>query len=79
MLQLKHVDEAIARRHEVDRLYRQGLEGVKGLFIHAMTVTARYNYSCFPVLVDPEYLLTRDALYEKLKSQRISHGVFSIH
>jgi len=73
MLQLKYVDEAIIRRQEVDRLYRQGLEAVDGLSIPAMPTTVRHNYSYFPVLVDPDYPHSRDALYEKLKSE----GIFS--
>jgi len=73
LLQLKHVDEAIERRQEIDLLYRQQLEGIKGLLIPSAPATVRHNYSYFPVLVDSDYPLSRDALYDKLKNQ----GIFS--
>jgi dTDP-4-amino-4,6-dideoxygalactose transaminase len=71
MLQLKYVDEAIARRQEVDYLYRKGLKSVHGLSVPARPTTARHNFSYFPILVEPNYPLSRDALYEKLKGQEI--------
>jgi len=73
MLQLNYVDEAIARRQEVDHLYRQGLEGVEGISIPGLPASVRHNYSYFPILIEPRYPLSRDALYEKLKRQ----GIFS--
>ena len=36
-----------------------------------MPATARHNFSYFPILVGPGYPLSRDALYDKLKSQGI--------
>ena len=71
MLQLRHVDEAIARRTKVDRFYRQELEGVDGLSIPVKPATERHNFSYFPILVEAGYPLSRDALYEKLKSSGI--------
>ena len=73
VLQLGYVDDAITHRQEVDGLYRQELEGVEGMFIPTGPATARHNFSYFPVLVDHGYPLTRDALYEKLRS----YGIFS--
>lgn len=73
VLQLECVDEAMSRRQVVDGLYRKGLEGVEGIFIPAGPDAAKYNYSYFPILVEPGYPLSRDALYEKLRSQ----GIFS--
>ncbi len=71
MLQLRHVDEVITRRQEIDHLYRQGLEGVEGLSIPVMPTTLRHNFSYFPILIEPSHPLSRDALYEKLKSRGI--------
>ena len=71
MLQLRHVDQAIARRKEIDHRYRQGLKGIDGLSIPAAPATARHNFSYFPILINSDYALSRDAVYEKLKSQRI--------
>ena len=73
LLQLRHLDQAIERRREIDHVYRQGLQGIDGLSIPAEPGTARHNFSYFPVLIDPGYPLSRDAVYELLKS----HGIFS--
>ncbi len=74
ILQLKYVDKAIVRRQEVNDVYRQRLKGVDGLTIPANnTAAVQHNFSYFPILVEPEYPLSRDALYESLKSQ----GIFS--
>lgn len=73
MLQLRYVDEAITRRQNVDHLYRQELKGIDGISIPNPPATERHNYSYFPILVEPGYPMSRDALYEKLKSQ----GIFS--
>lgn len=68
MLQLKHIDHALVRRREIDATYRLGLADVRG--IHCLGGGgAPTNHSYFPVLVRPEYPLSRDALYEKLKAR----------
>jgi dTDP-4-amino-4,6-dideoxygalactose transaminase len=75
LLQLKYVDKTFARRAEIDRNYREQLGGVPGLRFLALASTKaeryRDNYSYFPVLVDDEYGMTRDALYQKLKARNI--------
>ena len=73
MLQLRHVDGAIARRREIDTQYRKGLAHVRGLrFGLNMGEHVRApNFSYFPILVDPEYGLSRDALYDALKAEGI--------
>ncbi|NNG24334.1 DegT/DnrJ/EryC1/StrS family aminotransferase [Telluria aromaticivorans] len=81
MLQLKGIDGAIARRKEIDARYRALLAGVDGIDCHAQALDAgandssnySSNYSYFPILVGPDYPLSRDALYEKLKGE----GVFA--
>jgi dTDP-4-amino-4,6-dideoxygalactose transaminase len=71
LLQLKNVDQAIARRKEIDTLYRERLRDVKG--IHCMQVGREKvaNYSYFPILVGNDYWLTRDELYQKLREGMI--------
>lgn len=73
LLQLKHMPEVLARRREVDLRYREGLSGVRGIRFLQQPGEASRNYSYFPVLVDPEYGMTRDALYERLRE----HDVFA--
>ncbi|NDP61898.1 dTDP-4-amino-4,6-dideoxy-D-glucose aminotransferase VioA [Polaromonas sp.] len=73
MLQLKHIDAALARRKEIDATYRELLKGVKGIRCLQDAGEAVANYSYFPILVDADYPLSRDDLYQKLKD----NGIFA--
>ena len=71
MLQLKYINQAIARRKEIDAIYREELEAVGGIRCVQDAGEKFANCSYFPILVQPQYPLTRDALYQKLKDQGI--------
>ncbi|MER2624755.1 MAG: DegT/DnrJ/EryC1/StrS family aminotransferase [Accumulibacter sp.] len=71
LLQLKYVDQAIAARLEIDRHYREALGEVSGVAFLTTPEDVRPNGGYFPVLIDPNYALSRDSLYEKLRSQHI--------
>ena len=67
LLQLKGIDAALQQRQAVDARYRAGLAAVTG--IHCLPDTGEQvaNYAYFPILVRPEYSLSRDALFQKLR------------
>lgn len=71
MLQLQHVDEALAKRQSIDAAYRKALQGVPGIRCLQSAGEQVANYSYFPILVEAEYPLSRDALYQKLKDNNI--------
>ncbi len=72
LLNLKQVDAAIDARHKVADTYRTALRDVKGIRFFDDMPAVRHNYSYFPIFVDAEqYGMTRDELYEKMKSQGI--------
>lgn len=71
LLQLQYVDAAIAARRRVDENYRLGLDGVPGITIFKPLPDATQNHSYFPILVDENYPLSRDGLYQLLKDQNI--------
>lgn len=72
LINLKHVDEAIEARHRVAIAYREGLRDVPGITYFEDMPGVRHNYSYFPIFVDAEqYGMTRDELYDKLKSRNI--------
>ena len=71
LLQLKHIGRALARRKEIDSVYRSQLAGVKGIHCLGESGEAQSNHSYFPILVQTDYPLSRDALYQKLKDQGI--------
>ena len=72
LINLKHVDEAIEARHKVAVAYREGLKDIPGISYFEDMPGVRHNYSYFPIFVDAEqYGMTRDELYDKLKSRNI--------
>jgi dTDP-4-amino-4,6-dideoxygalactose transaminase len=71
LLQLKGIDEALKNRQVIDARYRKALVGVKGIHCLTATVEKVGNYAYFPILVQPDYPLSRDALYQKLKDNGI--------
>lgn len=71
MLQLKSIDMALARRKEIDTIYREGLNGVRGVRCLSDAGEKVANYSYFPILLEADYPISRDKLYEKLKEQGI--------
>lgn len=72
LLQLQHMGTVMQRREEVDSFYREGLKNVKGVHCLPQTASHTRNYSYFPILVEPDYPLRRDELYQKLKEQSIN-------
>lgn len=71
LLQLKHIDNAIGRRRAIDTQYRTGLAGLRGIRIPALPTESEQNYSYFPVLVEDDFPLGRDALYKRLREHEI--------
>lgn len=71
VLQLKYVDQALAKRKEIDTIYRQRLKGIKGIHCLDDAGEKRANNAYFPILVEPAYPISRDDLYQKLKDNRI--------
>lgn len=72
LLNLKQVDEAIEKRHQVAIRYREVLRNVKGIRFFDDMPGVRHNYSYFPIFIDAKkYGKTRDELYFKMKE----HGI----
>ena len=72
LLNLKQVDEAIAKRKHVAELYREELKNVPGIRFLNDIEGVRHNYSYFPIFItEKEYGMSRDDLYAKLKENNI--------
>lgn len=71
LLQLKYFDHVTGLREAVDRRYRELLRGVPGIQCIENSDAGKRNFNYFPILVQPDYPLTRDALYEALKARDI--------
>lgn len=71
LLQLQHIDEALARRAQIDALYRERLRDVRGIRCLPKAGEKVANHSYFPILVGPDYPISRDALYQKFRDENI--------
>ena len=71
LLQLKYFDQAIARRKELDSAYREQLRNVRGIRCLPDADKCFANYAYFPILVESDYPVSRDALYQDLKDHNI--------
>lgn len=70
IVQLKFVEEAISKRRVVDSNYRTAFSDVKGIKCLPI-LSDNHNYSYFPILVQPEYGVSRDGLYCFLKTNNV--------
>jgi dTDP-4-amino-4,6-dideoxygalactose transaminase len=73
LLQLKHIDEALEMRKQIEAHYREALSDAKGISLHTIPRHTQGNASYFPILVNEEYPLTRDGLYWKQRE----NGIYS--
>lgn len=72
LLNLKQVDDAIEKRHQVAIKYRESLRNVPGIRFFDDIPGVRHNYSYFPIFINAEeYGMTRNELYFMMKEQGI--------
>lgn len=72
LLNLKQVDDAIAKRKAVAEKYRIALKDIPGIRTLQDVEGVRHNYAYFPIFINEvEYGMSRDALYEFLKTKNI--------
>ena len=72
LLNLKQVDDAIAKRKAIAELYHEALNDVPGIRFLKDTEGVRHNYAYFPIFIDEkDYGISRDALYAKLQEHDI--------
>lgn len=72
LLNLKQVDDAIEKRHQVAIKYREALRNVPGIRFFDDMPGVRHNYSYFPVFINAEeFGKTRDQLYFEMKEKDV--------
>jgi dTDP-4-amino-4,6-dideoxygalactose transaminase len=72
LLQLKGIETALGARAAIDRQYRAALAGVAGIRCVQLGATETSNYAYFPILVQPDYPRSRDALFQRFRD----HGIY---
>lgn len=73
LLQLESIDGALAMRKAVDAHYRDLLASVQGIQCLQSTEENVSNFAYFPIMVKPDYALSRDGLFKKLQE----NGIFA--
>ncbi|APG18645.1 MULTISPECIES: DegT/DnrJ/EryC1/StrS family aminotransferase [Kosakonia] len=71
LLQLKHIDQALAERQALYQYYLELLDGVAGLSLLNVPDDVIWNHAYCPVLIEPEFGISRNALYEAMKNEGI--------
>jgi dTDP-4-amino-4,6-dideoxygalactose transaminase len=71
LLQLRHVDAAIARRAAISSRYQAGLAGAPGITVFAHRPEWTLNHGYFPILVDDAHPLGRDGLWQRLEDEML--------
>jgi dTDP-4-amino-4,6-dideoxygalactose transaminase len=71
LLQLKYMRNVRLERNRIDHLYREALKDIPGIEFREIPEGVESNYSYFPILIEPEFPLTRDQLYECLRQNGI--------
>jgi dTDP-4-amino-4,6-dideoxygalactose transaminase len=71
LVQLGHMEKAIALRRAVDLRYRELLRDVPGVRCLGPGDESSANYAYFPILIEPEYPLSRDELMSRMKAERV--------
>jgi len=71
LLQLDYFEQVRAARAQVDQHYRASLADIEGISVIDVPKETVPNYSYFPILVGPEYRMSRDGLYAALREQGI--------
>lgn len=68
---LEKIDGAIEKRKIISDEYKKQLKNVLGISYQKIPENVAYNYSYFPIFINDKSALSRDELYESLKTKGI--------
>ena len=68
---IRHIDEALSERGKRYDYYIEKLRDLKGIRFFDKNSEATNNYAYFPVLIEDDYGINRDELYDMLKKNSI--------
>jgi dTDP-4-amino-4,6-dideoxygalactose transaminase len=72
LLQLKHMEEVMRKRARIDARYREAFSNVHGIELHRVRQDSSKNYAYFPILVKPDFPVSRDDLYNELRTKEVA-------
>ena len=68
---LNHLPDEIKKRENNYKLYVKFLSNIKGIRINQIQDNVKSNYAYFPIIIEDEYGISRDNLYNILKENNI--------
>ena len=68
---LRYIDHAIGERKVRSNLYKSKLKGIDGIRVLEEQEDVICNYGYFPVIVEEQFAVNRDEMYEILKQNNI--------
>lgn len=68
---LTHIEKGFVSRRKTDQIYRENLSNIPGIRCASLCETVIGNYGYFPLLVENNYPLTRDQLFEALRDAEV--------
>lgn len=68
---LNHIGSAFEERQKRYGFYRERISGIKGIRLFDINHDTDSNYAYFPVLIEDDYCMTRDELYDCFKAEGI--------
>lgn len=71
LLQLKHVDAALSERASIYQRYTELLADIEDIDLIQVPENVSWNYAYFPILIKKTFSLSRDDVYELLKTENI--------
>lgn len=71
LLQLKYFSTIISHRKRISEHYTKSLINTAGITIPEVNLSENSNYSYYPILINEDFPVTRDELYDLLKKNNI--------
>jgi len=71
LLQFKGIGAALDRRKAIAARYRSALAATRGIHCVSLPYRVGANHAYFPILVQPDYPMSRDALFEKMRQNNV--------
>lgn len=68
---LKHMDEVLRNREQRFSYYKQSIDNIKGIRFLNKREGSINNFAYFPIVLENDYRITRDELYDKFRQNGI--------
>lgn len=68
---LRHIDSVFEERRKRYKFYTENISSIKGIRLFDKRLDASSNYAYFPILIEDDYKMTRDEVYDSFKQNGI--------